>query len=61
VIASEQLRCDHSLHLKSVVRSRMPLELERPDDCPRFDVDDAPEHDRNEVIKAGNRRVRRKR
>jgi hypothetical protein len=43
-----------ALHLKSVIRSRLSHELERAEDYPHVDIDDAPEDEVNEaLVKAG--------
>lgn len=55
VVAWDPLRCPLALHLKSVIRSRLCHELERAEDYPQVDIDDAPEHEVNEaLVKAGN-------
>lgn len=54
VVAWDPLRCPLALHLKTVIRSRLSHELERAEDYPQLDVEDAPEHEVNEaLVKAG--------
>lgn len=46
----DPLRCPLALHLKSVIRSRLSHELERAEDYPHFDIDEASEHEVNESL-----------